>query len=66
MSPKRMGRPPKLGEYVGLMLRLPVSQHRLLRHLAIDRSQSLNDLMIEVVGEWLKKQPETKRYEVEK
>jgi predicted HicB family RNase H-like nuclease len=46
----------------GLMLRLPKSLHTALRHVSIDRGQSLNTLIVEVLEAWWAKQPERKKY----
>lgn len=46
----------------GLMLRLPKELHTALRHLSIDRAQSLNTLITDVLAEWWSKQPERGRY----
>ena len=46
----------------GLMLRLPKSLHTALRHVSIDRGQSLNTLITEVLKGWWAKQPEVVRY----
>ena len=49
-------------EKQGLMLRLPKSFHTALRHVSIDRGQSLNTLITEVLEEWWSKQPEHRKY----
>ena len=50
------------GEKHGLMLRLPKRLHSALRHVSIDRGQSLNALIAEVLAAWWAKQPERDRY----
>jgi len=46
----------------GLMLRLPKELHTALRHLSIDRGESLNALITKVLEDWWSRQPEHKRY----
>jgi hypothetical protein len=46
----------------GLMLRLPKELHTALRHLSIDRKESLNALITAVLEEWWSKQPERGKY----
>jgi predicted HicB family RNase H-like nuclease len=46
----------------GLMLRLPKELHTALRHLSIDRKESLNALITEVLEDWWSKQPEHSSY----
>ena len=49
------GRPPKLGEYQAFTLRLPPELHEELLETAHARGISLNDLLLEISKEWLKK-----------
>ena len=46
----------------GLMLRLPKELHSALRHLSIDRKESLNALITTVLEDWWSRQPERERY----
>lgn len=46
----------------GLMVRLPKTLHTSLRHVSIDRGQSLNTLITDVLQEWWAKQPEHRKY----
>jgi predicted HicB family RNase H-like nuclease len=46
----------------GLMLRLPPNLHTALRHVSIDRGQSLNTLITEVLEQWWGQQPERRKY----
>jgi hypothetical protein len=46
----------------GLMLRMPKSLHTALRHVSIDRGQSLNTLITEVLEQWWSTQPEHPTY----
>ena len=60
MAAKKKDQP--ADEKQGLMLRLPKSLHTALRHVSIDRGQSLNALITEVLEGWWSKQPEFKKY----
>jgi predicted HicB family RNase H-like nuclease len=53
-------------EKQGLMLRLPKSLHTALRHVSIDRGQSLNTLITDVLEQWWAKQPERTRYQAKR
>jgi predicted HicB family RNase H-like nuclease len=51
-QPRRLGRPPKLGDHRQFPLRLPAKLHRELRHYALDAGKSLNDILVEVISTW--------------
>jgi hypothetical protein len=59
---KKMGRPPKLGDHRTFTLRMPTDLHRQLRHVALDRGVSMNDLLVEVIQGWWAEQPERPTY----
>jgi len=52
----------KSPERVQLLLRIPRSLHRALRHVAIDRETSMNDLVVSTLEKWWGEQPERKTY----
>jgi hypothetical protein len=62
-APKRgPGRPPKLGEHQAVSCRLPIPLFKALKHLAVDRAQSLNDVVIEALTEFWEHHPERRKY----
>jgi predicted HicB family RNase H-like nuclease len=49
-------------ERVQLLIRIPRKLHRELKHAAVDRDTSLNELVLAAIGEWWRAQPEKGRY----
>ena len=46
----------------GFLVRFPPELHRLLRLISVERDESLNDLVVQVMQEWVEEQPEAERF----
>jgi hypothetical protein len=62
MAEIKRGRPEKLGDHQSYTLRLPVDLHRQLRHFAVDKGVSMNDILVQVIEGWWKDRPERASY----
>jgi predicted HicB family RNase H-like nuclease len=61
--PKRgRGRPQKLGDYRALTIRIDAELYKQLKHLAVDRDESFNDLVAAALAEWWRGRPERAKY----
>jgi predicted HicB family RNase H-like nuclease len=45
-----------------MLVRVPKELHRALKHAAVDRETSLNELVLNALDEWWQVQPERRRY----
>ena len=57
-SKRPPGRPNKLGDHQPYLVRLPTVLHRQIKLYAVSKGLSLNDLLVEVIGDWWGEQPE--------
>jgi predicted HicB family RNase H-like nuclease len=58
----REATPASDGDRVQVLLRLPRDLHRALKHAAVDRDTSVNEMLSQALREWWKDQPERVRY----
>jgi predicted HicB family RNase H-like nuclease len=60
LRPKRTV--PAEKDRVQVLLRIPRDLHRSLKHAAVDRNISVNEMLSQALRDWWKTQPERDRY----
>lgn len=61
-KPSEGSKRPSTEARVQLLVRVPQELHRALKHVAVDRDTSVNDVVTQALQEWWRAQPERRRY----